>query len=466
MRALVVASSLDYAGSDPDILTYELLDCPFIQQVAEYILDSGIRNLDFVLPRSFSAVREILGSGDRWGGVFRYFLVSKDEGVGQCLRKIGADDRAGIFLLARLDCLPRAPIKAIMMSGESSLFCCRSGQERTWTGWGILPTEWLHVIPDGLEKKEDLFGYLLSGFGSAAILDVEQLLRFGCCGDVLESNRRALSAEIPELTPHVKQAAPGIWIGRNVRIHPTAVIQGPVLIDENVRIGRNVRLGPCAVIGADCLVGEGSLISHSVICRGTYVGVRLDVKNALVNGATFVDTALGARIEGVDADLLGSVYDMADGASMRIIGESLLACAALPLGLPILFVLLIGVSVGLLRIQRRSVIKTPTVLNPACWSDFELWSFESAHGSFELPRFIGSQMPALIHVVMGRLRLAGPFPLTREELECRLPHERLTCTQEPAGVFRAGPLVGLKASLQGKSRFRYAGEQRKVVIDI
>lgn len=454
MRAVIVAGNRDYAGlSDPDILAYELLNCPFIQHVAEYILDSGIRNLDFVLPGSFAAVREMLGSGDRWGGDFRYSVASNKDDVGKCLRKIAAEGGTGQLLLARMDCLPRAPIKEIISSGDNSLFCCRSGQERTWTGWGIVPSELLHGMPDGVEKEEEWFEYLLSAIGSNSILDVVEPMRFSTWGDVLESNRRALSAETPDLTPHVKQTAPGIWKGRNVRIHPTAVIQSPVLIDENVRIGPNVRLGPSAVIGADCIVEEDSLISHSVISRGTYIGARLDVKNALVNRGTFVDTALGARIDGFDTHILGSVYEMASGLPMRIVVESLLAFAALLLGLPVLSVLLIGVLAGVLRINRRSVIKTPTVLNPACWSDFGLWSFESAHTSFELPRLLGSQMPALIHVVAGRLRLTGPSPLTREELEGLLPHYRLSCTQEPAGVFRAGPFVELNASVEGKTTF-------------
>ena len=454
MRAVIVAGSRDYAGlSDPDILTYELLDCPFIQHMAEYILDSGIRNLDFVLPASFGAVREMLGSGDRWGGEFRYSVASNKDNVGTCLRKIAAEGCTGKLLLARMDCLPSAPIKETISAGDNSLFCCRSGQERTWTGWGIMPSELLRNIPDGVDKEEEWFEYLLSAIGSKSILDVVEPMRFSTWGDVLESNRRALSVESRYLTPHLKQTAPGIWQGRNVKIHPTAVIQSPVLIDENVRIGPNVRVGPSAVIGADCIVEEDSLISHSVICRGTYVGARLDVKDALVNRNTFIDTALGSRIDGFDTHILGSVYEIAPGLSMRIIVESVLAFAALLLALPVLFVLLIGVLVGVLRINRRSVIKTPTVLNPARWSDLRLWSFESAHSSFELPRLLGSQMPALIHVVLGRLRLTGRSPLTREELEGLLPHYRLSCTQEPAGVFRAGPFVELDASVEGKTTF-------------
>src|SRR5260370_34517804 len=79
-----------------------------------------------------------------------------------------------------------------------------------------------------------------------------------------------------------REAGEGIWIARNVSLHPTARLTAPVYIGENCRINAGVQLGPRAVISSDCLVDQTSTISDTVIFAGSYVGQALEVSHSIL----------------------------------------------------------------------------------------------------------------------------------------------------------------------------------------
>ena len=87
---------------------------------------------------------------------------------------------------------------------------------------------------------------------------------------------RALAAlpedaiEIP-LSPDFHLAGDRIAIGRGTRIHPGAVIEGPVFL------GRGVEVRPGAYLRGGCWIGDGAVIEGAVLANGArvYKGVRL-----------------------------------------------------------------------------------------------------------------------------------------------------------------------------------------------
>jgi len=89
-------------------------------------------------------------------------------------------------------------------------------------------------------------------------------------GETLDAVLEALPSESIEigLDPDAHVYGDRIVIGRGTRIHPGAVVEGPV------RIGRDVQIRPGAFIrggcwiGDECIIGASTEIKHSIMLNG------------------------------------------------------------------------------------------------------------------------------------------------------------------------------------------------------
>jgi NDP-sugar pyrophosphorylase family protein len=138
-----------------------------------------------------------------------------------------------------------------------------------------------------------------------------------------------------------RQIAPGIWVGRNPAIHPSALLSPPVLVGDNSRIGRNVELGPNTVVGADVIIDDEATINSSAILDHTYIGQLVEVQNRLVSKKQLVDAPTGQSAEVSDDFLLNETHpEMVDGTFRWGFEATLALLLALPitilLGLPVL----------------------------------------------------------------------------------------------------------------------------------
>lgn len=88
----------------------------------------------------------------------------------------------------------------------------------------------------------------------------------------------SLTLDLGELIPD----QPGVWAGREVNIHPTARIIGPVVLSDQVRIAeKSVIIGPC-VLGPNTTVGKGSVISGSVTWTGVDIGSNCRIADSVL----------------------------------------------------------------------------------------------------------------------------------------------------------------------------------------
>lgn len=93
-------------------------------------------------------------------------------------------------------------------------------------------------------------------------------------GDILSGKTGARISGVPE--------GERIWVSPSTSIHPTADIQGPVVIGRNVSIGRNVKIRGPVSIGANCRIGDDAVIDQSIIWRGTLIEQKATVKNCIL----------------------------------------------------------------------------------------------------------------------------------------------------------------------------------------
>ena len=87
------------------------------------------------------------------------------------------------------------------------------------------------------------------------------------------------------------------WPGRDIRtegkskIHPTAQIEGPVLIGQECIIGEGVQIKGPAVLGARCEIAKGAIIEGAVLWDGAQVREKAVLKNCVVGSRGCIENS-------------------------------------------------------------------------------------------------------------------------------------------------------------------------------
>ena len=418
-----------------------LVDRPFLHHVVETIVGRGFRDVAFVLPEEHRSAEKSLGTGTRWGARFQYFAAGGTADIYDAVRRVSLNNGTERILLAHSDRLPQ--LHPDRSGGETTLYCWRE-QELRWTGWALIRPADAMLVPQGMEEHEVMEFLRRSGAG-AIFLEGRRPLMARTYSDLLESNRRVLSKEFPGLLLGGKEVEPGVWMARNVRVHPTAWLAPPAFLGENCRVGALAQVGPAASIGKDCMIERETHVANSVICGGSYVGEQLALRGVVVDRSRLVSTTCGAEIEGMDEFLLGSVFGEPLGTRIRRMCSRAAAAVTLAVCIPLLGATLAASALGFVPSRRRRlIVRTPAVSDSYRWRTFSLWSF----GEERLPpgrkgwlqHFFRCFLPALLPIAAGYMDFVGPQPLTRDELDDLPVHQRAVYLLSRCGILRDGVL--------------------------
>jgi hypothetical protein len=417
-----------------------LVDRPFLQHLVESIVGQGFRELNFILPEEDRVTTKMLGNGIRWGARFKYYPVAETVDVYDTLREIpwnNADER---ILLAHSDHLPQ--LRLSRATSATTLFCWRE-KELHWTGWGLIRRADALLLP-GRVRDEDAMEFFLRSGIDVACLEVGRPLRARSYADLIESNRRVLSKEFTGLLLGGKEVQPGVWMARNVRVHPTARLAAPAFLGENCRIGAMVQVGPSASIGRDCMIERETHVANSVVYGGSYVGQQLALSGVVVDRSRLVSPTCGTEIEDVDELLLGGVFGIPLKTRALRVFKRVAALAALIVWMPFLAAMLLGSAFGVVpSLRKRMVVRTPAVSESYRWKMYPLWSFgEEATPTGRkgwLRHFFFSFLPALLSIAAGYMDLGGPRPRTREELDRLSAAKRSVYLRTRSGILQPLP---------------------------
>jgi mannose-1-phosphate guanylyltransferase / phosphomannomutase len=73
-----------------------------------------------------------------------------------------------------------------------------------------------------------------------------------------------------------------IWAGKDVEIHPSANVRGPVLLGDFVRVKEGAEISEFSVIGDNCIIEENASIRKSIILHNTIIGPRCELRGAVI----------------------------------------------------------------------------------------------------------------------------------------------------------------------------------------
>lgn len=68
-----------------------------------------------------------------------------------------------------------------------------------------------------------------------------------------------------------EQISDGVYVGKNVKIYPTATIEGPAIIGEGTEVRPGAFIRGSVITGANCVIGNSSELKNSVLLENVQV---------------------------------------------------------------------------------------------------------------------------------------------------------------------------------------------------
>lgn len=445
-----------------------VVDRPVMVYAIELLARAGIRDIHVSLYEQANAIESYCGHGERWS-VQLHFLLQRtacgaagslkraaplltetfivlpadrliDLDIGAALRFHRAHCAIATAILVRTQGTEQAPSGYATVDAQGRLqdlgASAAGSKVYGYTGAFIFePAVLSYIATQGVQEchtdllaalqaaEKPAYGYVMDGYWNP-------LLNFGDYQAaqlaVLASASRALQAEPNKRIRHpyleAGEMQPGIWVGPNSIIHPTAQLRPPLLIGAGCRIGPNTELGPETIIGAGTVLDEGVTIQQSTVLPRTYIGQFLHLARRIAHRTDLIDIDSGINVQIADPWLLTAVNPALPGNLLRALTERVLALLLLIALAP--FFLVIGIALWLTtgavltRVQRFG--QTPLVKsNPQLIKLYHLLT-RREHNKVTplgqwLERYEFHRLPELWNVVCGDIGLVGVKPLPLEE---------------------------------------------------
>lgn len=416
-------------------------DRPFLQHVVEFLVAQGFTSLDFVLSYLPEKIEKFFRDGTRWGCEIHYHLARDPLEPYKTLKSMTFNSDGECVLLVHTDCLPSVQLTGFQHDSQEKHLVfvrhqsagVRDHDDTIWTGWAVITSSFISEFPDDL-NREGLTEMILAMPGSEADkVGVRSNLDIQTFSGYLDAHRAILNKEVTGLIFPGREVEEGVWLSRNVSLHPTVKITPPVYIGENCRIGQGLQLGPNVTLGNNCVLDGRCFAQDSVVLPGTYVGEALELKEVIIDRNWLINVPLNAVLSISEEFILGSLAKSQVLPWLRTLHSRLFAAMLL---LPLFPVL--GLTALLLKVFRKDPVffLTEVICLPANAEDglrrsYRRLSFcrpvnhnnmgymgESVACRDFFLRFI----PGLLNVVRGQLSFVGVPSRTSDEIS-QLPSD-------------------------------------------
>ncbi|MBS1799363.1 MAG: NDP-sugar synthase [Acidobacteria bacterium] len=408
-------------------------DRPLLQHIVESLVAQGIVTIELIVCHAPEAVEALLGNGDRWGCKFRYHLAAHPERPYRSL-KIIPEIRTQPWSLIHAESYPCVGLADAVFEKPTLFYgitdpvrdAPSAAKLEAWKGTAVFAAG---AVSDSFANQtiEELQVNLegLASSSEARVIRVQKWLDASTPASLLETQTMLLGGSLDGIKINGMEREPGIWISRNVVIHPTVELTAPLYVGPNSRLNRGVRLGPNAVIEGECIVDTNTTIEHSLVTAGSYVGEGLELNKVLVDHNLLINARLGTGVDVVESFLLGGLNQPRKQSWLILRAQSVLAVLLILLFLPVS--ILAAIVFGVLR--RLSYVSIQMVQLPSRENEISSRGYSLlclGADAWSVPRkagwrtFLRQFLPGLFAVAKGRIGFVGLPPRTPEEIE-KLP---------------------------------------------
>jgi NDP-sugar pyrophosphorylase family protein len=110
------------------------------------------------------------------------------------------------------------------------------------------------------------------------------------------------------IRPLGREVEPGFWLGEGARVDGTSCVVGPTYIGAGVRVRNACTISGYSSIEQQCEVDCGTSVDSCSVFPGTYVGMALNLKNAVVSGSHLFHLQRNVEVEIQDRRLIGARF--------------------------------------------------------------------------------------------------------------------------------------------------------------
>jgi len=414
-----------------------LVNRPFIQHVVEYLVGCGFQELDILLYNQPEQIESLLEDGTRWGCRIQFHLLRDTSLMGKTIKLIHEKSSLDLVLLADATTLPQVDLLRSMpaTSAHSPVMFCADARStpypKGWTGWAWLSKKAMGHIPDRCTKQGLGTTLLEETFEGTMSIPVPGCIHITSYQGILDAHQSVLDKDFQGLIFTGKEVEEGIWLSRNVILHPTAKITPPVYIGRNCRIGKGVHLGPYVSIGRNCVVDAHSSVENAVVFPDTYVGESLDLNDVIVDRNRLVNARFDSEMHITDPFILSGMKDRQVRKWLSGVFSKVFAGILLMTTLP--FFPFVAWHAGSLRsgrfLTKKKAVRLPAPHDPALWDVYDLLSFppcdeqptdkessDTKGGDDLIRHFLLTFLPGLINVAKGDLQIVGVAPRSPEDV--------------------------------------------------
>ncbi len=430
---------------------------PIMEHAIEMLARQSVKQIIVSLNHFAGNIESYFGSGQRWGVTLQYTLQRDDWGTAGALAW-AQNSLQETFLVLPADRLIDFDIHAALQQHESShslltaitspkgypgsqtvTFHEDEATTHTLTGAYLCDPEILRLIP--ARTPYDLATQLIPRLiEKRSLVSVYEICEYWNPLDSSSAYQEGQSAILHsqfasnEASQQVgalkhyrlegRQIQPGIWVGKNVNLHPSIRLTAPVHIGDNAQIGAHTEIGPETVIGEDVIVDEGATIQKSTILNHTYIGKMVNIQNRIVYQNTMIDVATGTHTQVVDPFLLNALEHPLKEDWFGSAAEKNFSLLVILLSLPITFPLaaLLLITTGKVFEKQPFVSREQTSRKNKRKESYLLrFAYFRRDGKTPNPlsRWLKRNgflhLPAILNVLQGKLKLIGAHPLPPEQ---------------------------------------------------
>jgi lipopolysaccharide/colanic/teichoic acid biosynthesis glycosyltransferase/acetyltransferase-like isoleucine patch superfamily enzyme len=261
--------------------------------------------------------------------------------------------------------------------------------------------------------------------------------------DLLNAIPRMINRSFPVVLD-ASEVEPGIFLSRNVIIHPTAEIIAPFYAGPDVEIEKNCRIGPAVALSGRTHIGHSSRLSETQIGPDSWIGDALDLHECVVFRGVIWSRRHQARMTIFDALILahGSTplkwHSLVNAFTERTLALMLLFLLAPMLLLAVTASALAQAGPKIIQLVRPDIshMAIPTVA-------FISWL--GAHPcTLGWKHLVGFVLPNLPGVLMGKCHLIGARPRSLDQwAQLPLAHQRWLA-QKACGLLQEEWVVGIQ----------------------
>ncbi|MEN2774977.1 mannose-1-phosphate guanyltransferase [Acetivibrio clariflavus] len=321
MKAIIMAGG---EGSRLRPLTCDLpkpmvpvMNIPIMEHIINLLKKHGITEIGVTLMYLPQKIKDYFGNGSHFGVNIQYFTEDVPLGTAGSVKNAG-DFLDETFIVISGDSLTDMDItKAIEFHREKKskativltrvdvpleygvVITDKNGtitgflEKPSWgevfsdtvnTGTYILEPEIMDYLEQGkktdfsqdlfpllLEKKEPMFGYVMSGYWC----DIGDLQAY------LQAHYDVLDGKV-KINTTLTEVKKGIWVGSGSIIDSHATLNAPCVIGDNCRIGSGAVIDSYSVLGSNNVVEDESTIKRSVLWNGNYIEYGSEIRGAIL----------------------------------------------------------------------------------------------------------------------------------------------------------------------------------------